>query len=188
MEKTDLSTFNNDWYKKSSLRGGMTKNLIWYFCNRIFINTYLPFPMRFKVFVLRLFGAKIGKNITIKPKVNIKAPWNLTVGDYVWIGEKVWIDNLGKVSIGANACLSQGALLLSGNHNYKKSTFDLILKDIRIEEGVWIGANAVVCGGVNCFSHAVLSVNSVANQDLEAYSIYQGNPARVLRKRILTDR
>ncbi len=188
MEKTDLSKFNNDWYKNSELRGGIVKNILWYFCNQLFINSYFPLPMGIKVWLLRLFGASLGENITIKPKVNIKAPWNLSIGNHVWIGEKVWIDNLGKVSIGSHACLSQGALILSGNHDYKKSTFDLILKNIEIEEGVWIGAYAVVCGGVKCHSHSVLSVNSVASQDLMAYTIYQGNPCRAIRSRILTDR
>jgi putative colanic acid biosynthesis acetyltransferase WcaF len=90
---------------------------------------------------------------------------------------------LGKVKIGANACLSQGSMLLSGNHDFTKPTFDLIVKDIIIEDGVWIGAKAIVCGGVTCFSHSVLAVNSVATKSLEPYKIYQGNPAQQIRER-----
>lgn len=178
--KTDLSKFNNDWYKP----GSKYKILLWFIVNRLIINTYLPIPVFFKCLILRIFGAKIGKGVMIKPKVNIKYPWFLEVGDYAWIGENVWIDNLGKVFIGANACISQGVLLLTGNHDYKKETFDLILKDIIIEDGVWIGAKSVVCQGVICKSHSVLGVNSVATKNLDSYSVYQGNPAQFVRIRI----
>jgi putative colanic acid biosynthesis acetyltransferase WcaF len=107
----------------------------------------------------------------------IKYPWFLTIGDETWIGENVWIDNLTNVTIGKNCCLSQGSMLLTGNHNFKKSTFDLVLKPIILEDGSWIGAKATVCPGVTVYSHAVLSVGSVATTDLQANGIYQGNPA-----------
>jgi putative colanic acid biosynthesis acetyltransferase WcaF len=76
-------------------------------------------------------------------------------------------------------------MLLCGNHNIKKSTFDLLLGEITLEEGVWIGAQAVVCPGVTCKSHSVLTVASIATKDLEPYSIYQGNPAQKIRERII---
>ena len=179
--ETDLSTFNNDWYNP----GSKLKVLIWFLMNSLVINNYLPIPMVIKVFILRLFGAKIGNNFVIKPKVNIKYPWFLEIGNNVWIGETVWIDNFVKVTIQDNACISQGALLLTGNHDYKKSTFDLIPKEIYVEKGVWIGAKSVVCGGVKCFSHAVLAVNSVATSNLKPFTIYQGNPAVEVRTRII---
>jgi putative colanic acid biosynthesis acetyltransferase WcaF len=188
MNKTDLSEYNNDWYKKSNLTRGFLITVLWFLANRIFLNSYLLIPVAIKIFVLRLFGAKIGKNVMIKHKINIKYPWNLEVGNNVWLGECLWIDNLGKVKIGDNACLSQGAMLLSGNHDYKRPTFDLIVKDIIIEEGVWIGAKSVVCGGVVCYSHAVLSVNSVATKSLDAYFIYQGNPAAPVRLRKVAEK
>jgi len=121
----------------------------------------------------------------IKPKVNIKYPSLLTVGHYVWIGEGVWIDNLAEVTLGNNVCLSQGAMLLTGNHDYTHSTFDLKIGKIVIEEGVWIGAKAIVCPGITCYSHAVLAVNSVATKNLEAYGAYQGNPAQRVRERVI---
>lgn len=183
MQKTDLSKYNNDWYKQSNLTRGFLISAIWYIINALFINSYLLIPSSIKKSLLKLFGAKIGNNVTMKPNINIKYPWNLEIGDNVWLGEELWIDSLGKVKIGNNCCLSQGAMLLSGNHDYKKPTFDLIVKDIIIEEGVWIGAKSVVCGGTICHSHAVLSVNSVATKSLDAYGIYQGNPAQLIRQR-----
>jgi putative colanic acid biosynthesis acetyltransferase WcaF len=174
-----LSEFDNHWYKP----GNRFKILIWYFFNRVFFNTYILYPSSFKSFILKIFGGKIGKNVLIKPKVNIKYPWLLAIGNNVWIGENVWIDNLAMVSIGSNVCISQGALLLCGNHNYKKSNFDLMLGKITIEEGVWIGAKAIVCPGITCKSHSILTVGSLATEDLEPYSIYQGNPAKKCKER-----
>lgn len=182
--KTDLSHYDNLWYEPG---GGSLKRIVWYFANALFLKSALiPVPA-IKVMMLRLFGAKIGKGVMIKPGVNVKYPWLLEVGNYTWIGENVWIDNLAKVKIGSNACLSQGAMLLCGNHNYKKSTFDLIVGDITVEDGGWIGAHAVVCPGVTIHSHAVLSVSSVAHHDLDAYSIYQGNPAVKIRERKIVE-
>ena len=180
MNKTDLSTFNNSWYKPGA---GFIKRTLWYYTNVLFfLNPWNPFSS-LKVFLLRLYGAKIGKGVIIKPSVNIKYPWFLTIGNNVWIGEKVWIDNLAKVETGNNVSISQGAMLLCGNHNYKKSTFDLIVGEIILEDGVWIGAKSIVAPGVTCKSHSILSVNSVASKDLEEYTIYQGNPAVEIRKR-----
>ena len=107
------------------------------------------------------------------------------IGDDVWIGEGAWIDNLAQVKIGSNCCISQGAMLLTGNHNYKKPTFDLITKGITLEEGAWVGAKAVVCPGVTCESHSVLSVGSIAVSSLEPYWIYQGNPAIKVKERVI---
>lgn len=176
---TDLSRFNISWYNP----GPRWKIILWFITNSVFINTYLPLPVSLKIAVLRLFGAKIGNKVMVKPGVNIKYPWLLHVGNEVWIGEQVWIDNLSEVRIGDNVCLSQGAMLLTGNHDYSRSTFDLTTRPITLADGVWIGAKSVVCAGVHCESHAVLAVNSVATRPLQAYGIYQGNPAVWVRQR-----
>lgn len=182
MKKTDLSKYDNSWYKTG---GGLVKRLVWYFVNEWFINCGWMFISSIKVVLLRMFGAKIGKGVVIKPHVNVKYPWNLTIGNHAWIGENVWIDNLAPVSVGNNAVVSQGAMLLCGNHNYKKTTFDLMVGEIHIEEGAWVGAQCTVCPGVTLHSHAVLSAGSVATKNCEAYSIYQGNPAVKVKDRVV---
>lgn len=181
-----MKQVNNTLYKTSIVIGASTlKQVLWYFTNVLILkNSFLP-GTGIRVFFLRMFGARVGKGVVIKPLVNIKFPWKLVIGDYSWIGEKVWIDNLAEVYIGKSACISQGALLLTGNHDYKKITFDLITAPIIIEEGVWICAAAVVCPGVTCGSHAVLSVASVATKNLEPYCIYKGNPAIKVSERII---
>lgn len=182
--KVDLSQYDNSWYNPGK---GMIVRSIWYVVNALFfISPFLPVSF-IKVRLLRLFGARIGKGVVIKPRVNIKYPWNLSIGDYSWIGEGVWIDNLTKVDIGPHCCLSQGAMLLCGNHDYSKTTFDLRIGPIVLEEGVWIGANSIVVGNTKCLSHSVLAVNSVAGGQLDAYGIYRGNPAEKIRERVVKD-
>ena len=180
--KTDLSKYNNDWYKPGAT---WLVRMIWYVFNWSFFISYCPFNF-VKIFSLRMFGATVGKGVVLKPHINIKYPWRLSIGNYCWIGEAVWIDNLEDITIGDNCCISQGALLLCGNHNFKKSTFDLMTEKIVFEEGVWIGAKAIVCGGVVCKSHSVLTAGSVASSSLEAYSVYQGNPAVKIKDREIT--
>lgn len=161
----------------------MTKQICWYFINIIFFKSSLPFPSSLKIFLLKLFGAKIGIGVRFKPCINIKFPWKLTIGNDCWIGENVWIDNIDEVIIEDNVCISQGAFLLTGNHNYKQTTFDLITGKIVLKSGVWIGAKAIVCPGVTCFENSILTVGSIATKDLIENTIYSGNPAKEIRKR-----
>lgn len=180
MVGTRLDRFDNTSISKGA---GTFKQLIWLIINAFFLKSpWLPF-MRPKLFLLKIFGAELGSNIIIKPGVSIKFPWKLKIGDHVWLGENCWIDNLDWVVIGNHVCISQGALLLTGNHDYTVSSFDYRNGAICLEDGVWIGAKAVVCPGVTCHEHAVLAVGSIATKDLETYTIYQGNPAGPVRER-----
>ena len=157
---------------------------LWYIINFIVFNSYFFPSTRLKIFLLKTFGATIGKGFVIKPSVNIKFPWNLIIGNNVWIGENVWIDNLGMIVIKSNVCISQGAYLLTGNHNYKLKTFDLIVQDIELNEGVWIGAKSIVCPGVKMMSNSILSAGSVLSNNTNEYEIYKGNPAQFYKKRV----
>lgn len=175
-----LSSFSPSNFDKEA---GKLKITLWYFVNALLVRaSWNPF-MGVKIGLLRAFGAKIGKGLVIKNNVTIKFPWKLTIGDDVWLGENAWIDNLDNVTIGNDVCISQGALLLTGNHDYTLPTFDYRNAPITVEDGAWIGAKSVVCPGVTVHSHAILTVGSVATKDLEAYGIYQGNPAVKVRER-----
>ena len=92
---------------------------------------------------------------------------------------------MAKVKIADNVCISQGALLLTGNHDFTKSNFDMKIGEIILENGVWIGAKAIVGPNVTCFSHSILSIGSVTSKNLEAFSIYRGNPAEFVKARII---
>lgn len=177
--QTDLSKFDVGEYRA----GPKLKTLVWFFVNYYIFDSAFPWPYGFKAALLRLFGAKVGEGLVIKTKVRIKNPWRLSIGNHCWIGESVWIDNLENVEVGNHVSISQGAMLLTGNHDYTISSFPYRLGGIRLEDGVWIGAQSVVCPGVTCASHAILTVQSVAAKDLDAWSIYAGNPAVFVRTR-----
>jgi putative colanic acid biosynthesis acetyltransferase WcaF len=177
--KTNLASYDNSWYQPGR---NIVIRVVWYLVNLALFKSAFPL-YAVKRGMLRIFGARVGKGLIIKPHVNIKYPWKLAIGDHVWIGEGVWIDNLAQVTLNNHSCISQGALLLCGNHNYKKPTFDLMVAEIILEEGAWAGANTVICPGVTLGSNSLLTVGSIAVSSLEADWIYQGNPAQKLRLR-----
>lgn len=179
IQKNQAGQYDSGKYRP----GSKLKILLWYCINVFFFLNPLIFFSPLKVWLLRVFGAKVGLGVVIKPQVSIKYPWFLSIGDHAWIGEKVWIDNLAQVDISANVCISQGAMLLTGNHDYTSAYFDLMVSPIILEEGVWIGAQAVVCPGVTCGSHSILTVGSVATRNMDDYFIYQGIPAIKIRAR-----
>ena len=176
--KSPLKQVNNALYKSTiNIGASKFKQVLWYFVNIIFFKNSFIIISSVKVSLLKAFGAKIGKGVVIKPVVNIKYPWKLQIGDHCWIGEEVWIDNLSEVHIGNNVTISQGALLLTGSHDHTRVTFDFVSYPIHLEDGVWIGARAVVFGGITCQSHSILGINSVAEKDLKPYTINKGNPS-----------
>lgn len=182
-----LKKVNNAAYITTiDIGAGKLKQAAWYFANIVFFKNAFNISSASKVFLLKLFGAKLGRGIVVKPAVNIKYPWKLTIGDNTWIGEEVWIDNLSVVTIGANCTLSQGAMILTGSHDHTKETFDFISFPVTLHDGTWIGAKAVVYGGVTAGSHAILGINSVAENNLEPYTIYKGNPAIPVIKRLIS--
>lgn len=172
-------------YSKGSYQpgAGILKRVLWYMLNAIFFDSYICPNSKLKCGLLRLFGANIGKDVVVKPRVNIKYPWLLKIGDRVWLGERVWIDNLTWVTIYSDVCISQEAYLLTGNHDYKDPNFGLITKGIEIGKGAWIGARTTVCPGIKVGECAVLTVGSVLQKDAQAFGIYQGNPASFKKNR-----
>ena len=181
MTQTDLSKYSKEQYQPGPL---MLRSL-WYVIGMIFLASAFPWPQGFKKWLLVLFGAKIGTGFVIKPRVRIKYPWFLEMGDYVWLGEDVWIDNLVQVTIEHHVCISQGAYLTTGSHDYKKTSFDLVLKPIHIKEGVWVAAKCVINPGVTIGAHSVIGAGSVVVGDTDEYMIYAGNPAKPIKKRVV---
>ena len=104
------------------------------------------------------FGAKLGRGGRLKPRLRVTFPWRLCVGDHCWIGEAVWIDNLATVSLGDRVCVSQGAYLCTGNHDFRQRDFRLMVRPIRVEHDAWIGARAVLAPGCEIGAGAVVSL------------------------------
>jgi putative colanic acid biosynthesis acetyltransferase WcaF len=159
--------------------------LLWYFVGSPLMSSYwLPFSA-FKVFILRLFGANIGKGVYLKPGIKVKFPWRLTVGDYSWIGEDAWIDNMAEVSIGSHACVSQGAYLCTGNHDWASPCMKLFTRPVRIGDGAWVAARSTVCPGVTVGNGAILTVASVAGKSIPPLQVWSGSPATYSRDRVI---
>jgi len=182
MTQVRLDQFDNANYHP----GSTLKRALWYVMGLFWVESAIPWPSSLKRSVLKLFGASIGKNVIIKPRVRIKYPWKLNVGDHTWIGEDVWIDNLDKVTIGSHCCISQGAYLLCGNHDYTKPTFDLITGPITMMDGSWAGAKSILGPGAVLETEAVLAAGSMGLGRLEQGKIHQGNPAQPVRERKIT--
>jgi len=179
----DLSRFTVGKFDRGA---GAVKEGCWLLISLVLFRL-CPFSFSaLKRVVLRAFGADIGCHVTIKPKVNITFPWKLSVGDHVWLGEECWLLNLERVVIGSNVCISQRAFLCTGSHDYKRATFDLITRPIKLEDGVWVGAGCWVGPGVTLGAHAVLTAGSVASRNLAADGIYRGNPAELVKPRIIS--
>lgn len=163
--------------------GPLWKLALWLLVSRLFFETSIPWSASLQSKILRVFGGKIGERVVLKPRVKIKYPWFLEIGDNSWIGECSWIDNVAQVILGENVVLSQGSYLCTGNHDYANPCFALRAAPIRIADGAWIAAKATVCPGVQVGDSAILSVGSVASTDLEENWIYRGNPAEKVRER-----
>jgi putative colanic acid biosynthesis acetyltransferase WcaF len=133
--------------------------------------------------LLRLFGAKVGRNVHIFPSVHIAIPWNLTIGDEAAIGDRAIIYNLGLISIGAQATISQGAHLCAGTHDYRRTDMPLLKLPIQVGLAVWVGADAFIGPGVKIGDLAIVGARAVAIKDVAAGMIVAGNPARVVRQR-----
>lgn len=174
-----------DHYTTGSYSPGapLWKQGLWYYVGAPLVRSYILPASGYKVWILRRFGATIGTGVRLKPGVHIKFPWRLTLGNYVWIGERTWIDNLAPVTIEDHVCVSQDVYLCTGNHDWTDPNFSLRLGEIHLETGSWIAARAVIGPGVRVGRNAVLGLGSVATRSLKAGIIYRGNPALPVQER-----
>jgi putative colanic acid biosynthesis acetyltransferase WcaF len=138
-------------------------------------------------FLLRLFGAKIGKDVNIRPTVRITYPWKLEIGDRVWIGDFAELYNLGKISIGSNVAISHRVYLCAGTHDYQKKDFPILGPPICIEDEVWLPNDVFVGPGVTIGRGTVVGARSTVLNDLPSGMICYGNPAKPVRRRDMTD-
>lgn len=156
---------------------GKFVEMLWYMVKCGFFLSPLPWPRRLKCGLLRLFGAKVGVGVVIKPRVNIHFPWKLELGDHVWLGEEVFILNFEPVKIGSHGCVSQRAFLCAGNHDYRDPAFSYRNAPITVGRGAWIGAQTFVGPGVEIGEETVVAAGSTVTRTLPPNRIFRGNPA-----------
>lgn len=166
------------------------KNMLWGMVNStIFRLTppYLTFFRKFRVILLRSFGAKIDWTASVHPKAKIEYPWNLTLGKMSSIGENSWAYAMAPITIGSLTCIGKDSYLITGSHNINSSTFDLVTKPIEIGNGCWITTGVTILPGCKLGDYCVIAANSTVTKSVEPYDVVGGNPAKFLKKRIIKD-
>ncbi|MEH6836216.1 MULTISPECIES: WcaF family extracellular polysaccharide biosynthesis acetyltransferase [Falsihalocynthiibacter] len=162
-----------DLYENAGFSRGASrlKELAWITLSGVVFNSWLP-GSGWRCSLLRAFGARIGRGVVIKSYVAVKFPWRLTVADHVWIGERVWIDNLAEVTIGAHSCISQGVYLCTGTHDWADPRFGLITRPIAIGSGCWLGAGSTLAPGSIVEDGAILAIKALGTGRLAQGQIY----------------
>lgn len=133
--------------------------------------------------LLRCFGAKIGKDVVIRPSVRVTYPWKLSVGDYSWIGDDVVLYTLGNIDIGTNTVVSQRSYICTGSHDHRRPAFDIYAKAIRIGDEAWLATDVFVAPGVEIGAGTVVGARSSVFESLPPGMIALGTPARVVGPR-----
>ncbi|MDX2272151.1 MAG: WcaF family extracellular polysaccharide biosynthesis acetyltransferase [Cyanobacteriota bacterium] len=148
-----------------------------------------PRPLHeWRSFLLRCFGAKVGKCCHVYPSAKIWAPWNLELADYVGIGDEVTCYSMAKIRVGDHVVISQGSHLCTGSHDYEDPNFPLYAEPIEIEDRVWVCAEAFVCPGITIATGAVIGARSVVTKNMPAWMVCAGHPCRPIKPRILKDK
>jgi putative colanic acid biosynthesis acetyltransferase WcaF len=135
-------------------------------------------------FILRLFGAKIGKGVLIRSTAKITYPWNIEIGDYSWIGEDNVLYSLGKITIGNNVALAHKVYINTGGHNYKKKTFDIFSEPVVIQDECWLTNDVYVAPGVTIGKGSIIAARSSVLKDISEGKICVGTPAKEIKNRL----
>lgn len=157
----------------------------WYLVKCAFFLSALPWPSALKRTLLRGFGAKVGRGVRIMPRTSIHFPWKLEIGDHCWIGQECEFLNFEPIRLGSHVALAHRVYVATGNHDYKDHTMPYRNAPIQIDDGTWVASCAFIGPGVHIGEHCVVTAGSVVNKSVPAWSIVQGNPAMVVRRRIL---
>jgi len=141
----------------------------------------------FRRALLRLFGARIGRSVSVRPTARIEIPWLLEIGDYCSVGDFARVYNLGPITIGRRVSVSQYAHLCAGSHDHTRADLPLTRPPIAVHDNAWLAAECFVGPGVTVGEGAILGARGCAFKDLAPWTIYGGNPARAIGHRSLQD-
>ena len=156
---------------------------LWWLVQGTLFRMSPQFLYGFRRFLLRLFGAKIGKKVIIRPSAQITYPWKVTIGDYSWIGDDVGLYSLGEIEIGKNVVISQKSYICTGSHDYLQIDFPIFAKKIIIKDECWLATDVFVAPGVTIDKGTVVGSRSSVYKDLPGNKICIGNPAQIIKNR-----
>lgn len=156
---------------------------LWWIIQAMLFNPSPQFMFSWRRFLLRLFGAKIGKSVLIRSSVHISYPWNLTIGDYSWIGDDVTLYNVDKIEIADNVVISQKSYICTATHDYLKEDFPTLKNKIVIESEAWVASDVFISPGVTIGSTAVIGTRSLVLEDMPSGMICLGHPAKPIKPR-----
>ena len=185
MTQVDLSHYDNSWYRPG--RSVLWRSA-WHFVGLPLLRCSLITSSSFRAGLLRVFGAVVGSGVVMRHGINVKYPWHLSVGDCCWFGEDCWLDSLTSITLGNNVCISQGAYLCTGNHDWSDPAFGLIVSSIRLEDGAWAGAKCILAPGAVLGRGAVAGAGSVITGEVPDGAVFTGNPATFLKTRVVSCR
>jgi len=176
----DLSTFK----LPAGLRGRPAWFVqIWEITQALFFHSSPHVLYGWRRFLLRLFGARIGKCVMLRPSVTVTYPWKLSISDWSWIGEHVTLYTVGDITIGENVVVSQHSYLCTSTHDCARTTFDTLVAPIHVESEAWLASNVFVGPGVTVGRGAVVGACSVVMKDVPEGMVCVGNPLKILRRR-----
>lgn len=156
---------------------------LWWLVQAIFFKNSPQFMYGFRRFLLRIFGAKIGKNVIIRPSVKTTYPWKVSIGDFSWIGDDVVLYSLGDIKIGKNVVISQKSYLCTGSHDYLQSDFPIFAKTINIEDQCWLATDVFVAPGIIIEKGSIIGSRSSVYKNIPPNKVCIGNPAKIIRER-----
>lgn len=156
---------------------------LWWMVQAFLFKNSPQFTYGWRRFLLRLFGAKVGKKVIIRPTAKITYPWKVSIGDYSWIGDDVVLYSLGEIEIGENVVISQKSYICTGSHDYLKEDFTIFAKKITIEDECWLATDVFVAPGVTIKKRTVVGSRSSVYKNLPANKVCIGNPAKIIRDR-----
>ena len=157
---------------------------LWWLVQGTFFKMSPQFMYGFRRFLLRLFGAKIGKKVIIRPTVRITYPWKVSIGNYSMVGDDVVLYSFGDIEIGDNVVISQKSYLCTGSHDYLQIDFPIFAKKITIENQCWLATDVFVAPGITIKEGTVVGSRSSVYKDLPANKVCVGNPAKIIRERL----
>lgn len=178
--KIDLSKYDQSWYSRGKPGWYV---MLWWFVQAVLFKGSFHNMYGFRNFLLRCFGAKIGKNVKVRPTAVITYPWKVEIGDNSWIGDGVWLYSLDKIVIGSNVVISQKSFVCTGNHNYSDPYFGLITKPIIIKDGAWVAADVFVAPGVTIGENTVIVARSSVFENMPDNMICMGYPCKPIKRR-----